>query len=67
MSINLENWIGVMHVVGNGDLWAVFDGGGGYGDVLERYPEMVLDDLRNGVISHRLWPDAEKTRVTNRM
>jgi len=27
-------------------------GGGGYGDVLEREPELVMEDLRTGVISH---------------
>ena len=37
----------------NGDIWVVFSGGGaGYGDVLERDPEMVMDDLRKEVISH---------------
>ena len=42
------------HMMENGDLWVVFSGGGGgYGDVLERDPEMVMDDLRKDVISHR--------------
>ncbi len=41
------------HVMENGDLWAVFSGGGGgYGDVLERGPRMVMDDLRKEIISH---------------
>ncbi|HEY96920.1 MAG TPA: hydantoinase B/oxoprolinase family protein [Dehalococcoidia bacterium] len=41
------------HVMENGDIWVVFSGGGaGYGDVLERAPEMVMDDLRREIISH---------------
>jgi N-methylhydantoinase B/oxoprolinase/acetone carboxylase alpha subunit len=41
------------HVMKNGDIWVVFSGGGaGYGDVLEREPEMVMDDLRKELISH---------------
>jgi hypothetical protein len=37
----------------NGDLWVVFSGGGGgYGDVLERDPGAVMDDLRKEVVSH---------------
>ncbi|HJX12081.1 MAG TPA: hydantoinase B/oxoprolinase family protein [Dehalococcoidales bacterium] len=40
------------HIMNNGDLWVVFSGGGGgYGDVLERDPEMVMDDLRREIIS----------------
>ncbi|MFH1646522.1 MAG: hydantoinase B/oxoprolinase family protein, partial [Chloroflexota bacterium] len=42
------------HIMNNGDLWVVFSGGGGgYGDVLERDPEMVVDDLRKEIISPR--------------
>jgi acetophenone carboxylase len=42
------------HVMNNGDFWVVFSGGGGgYGDALERDPEMVMKDLKNEVISHR--------------
>ena len=42
------------HILQNGDLWVIFSGGGGgYGDVLDRDPEMVMDDLRKDVISHR--------------
>jgi N-methylhydantoinase B/oxoprolinase/acetone carboxylase alpha subunit len=38
----------------NGDLWSLVNGGGGgYGDVLERDPEMVMEDLRREIISHR--------------
>jgi N-methylhydantoinase B/oxoprolinase/acetone carboxylase alpha subunit len=49
----LENWVRQIHMVENGDLWAVFNGGGGgYGDVLERDPEMVMKDLRKEIISH---------------
>ncbi len=41
------------HVMENGDLWVVMSGGGGgYGDVLERDPEKVIDDLRREIISH---------------
>jgi N-methylhydantoinase B/oxoprolinase/acetone carboxylase alpha subunit len=41
------------HVLENGDLFVVFSGGGGgYGDVLERDPGMVMDDLSKEVISH---------------
>jgi acetophenone carboxylase len=41
-----------VHVMENGDLWVVFSGGGGgYGDVLEREPGAVMDDLRKEVIS----------------
>ncbi|MBI3092179.1 MAG: hydantoinase B/oxoprolinase family protein [Candidatus Tectomicrobia bacterium] len=32
----------------------VVHGGGGYGDVLERDPQAVVEDLRNGIISHRV-------------
>jgi len=43
-----------VHVMNNGDLWVVFSGGGGgYGDVLERDPEMVMKDLKSELISHR--------------
>jgi acetophenone carboxylase len=43
-----------MHLIANGDLWSVGNGGGGgYGDVLERDPEMVMEDVRNEIISHR--------------
>jgi N-methylhydantoinase B/oxoprolinase/acetone carboxylase alpha subunit len=42
-----------VHVMENGDLWVVFSGGGGgYGDVLEREPGSVMDDLKKEVISH---------------
>lgn len=42
------------HAMENGDLWVIFSGGGGgYGDVLERDPETVMEDLRREVISHR--------------
>jgi len=37
----------------NGDTFYVpVGGGGGYGDVLERDPELVLQDLRNGMTTH---------------
>jgi N-methylhydantoinase B/oxoprolinase/acetone carboxylase alpha subunit len=40
------------HVMNNGDMWVVFSGGGaGYGDVLERGPEAVIQDLKNEIIS----------------
>ena len=39
-------------VVLNGDLWSLFNGGGGgYGDVLERDPDMVMEDLNREIIS----------------
>jgi acetophenone carboxylase len=31
-----------------------FGGGGGYGDPIERDPSMVMQDIENGVISHRV-------------
>lgn len=38
--------------VKDGDVWMMVGaGGGGWGDVLERDPQMVVDDLRAGVIS----------------
>jgi len=41
-------------VIANGDMLCIFNGGGGgYGDVLERDPDMVIDDLRKEIISHR--------------
>jgi len=37
----------------NGDTFYVpVGGGGGYGDVLERDPEMLVEDLRNGLTTH---------------
>ena len=43
----------IMQVRMNGDMFTTMTGGGpGYGDVLEREPEGVMDDLRNEVISH---------------
>jgi N-methylhydantoinase B/oxoprolinase/acetone carboxylase alpha subunit len=49
----LDGWDKKMHMLENGDLWAVFNGGGGgYGDVLERDPGMVMEDLRKEIISH---------------
>jgi acetophenone carboxylase len=36
-----------------GDVFATFQGGGGgYGDVLERDPEAVLEDVKSGMVSH---------------
>lgn len=32
----------------------VVHGGGGYGDVLERDPDAVMEDLRDEIISHRV-------------
>ncbi|MFC1910252.1 hydantoinase B/oxoprolinase family protein [Chloroflexota bacterium] len=57
-AINGEYIIGSIfkttHVMENGDLWVIFSGGGGgYGDVLEREPEMVMKDLKNEIISPR--------------
>jgi N-methylhydantoinase B/oxoprolinase/acetone carboxylase alpha subunit len=40
-------------VLKNGDIFTdLSDGGAGYGDVLERPPEMVIEDLRKEIISH---------------
>jgi N-methylhydantoinase B/oxoprolinase/acetone carboxylase alpha subunit len=40
------------HVMNNGDMWVVFSGGGaGYGDVLERDAEAVIQDLKKEIIS----------------
>ncbi len=42
------------HVINNGDIIYNFHpGGGGYGNPLERDPEMVKDDLIDGFISER--------------
>jgi acetophenone carboxylase len=42
----------------NGDIFTdISDGGAGYGDVLERAPEMVMEDLRREIISHRVARD----------
>jgi len=39
--------------VNKGDIWCNMVGGtGGYGDVLEREPEVVMRDIRNEVVSH---------------
>ena len=39
----------------NGDVFIeISNGGPGYGDVLERDPEMVMDDLRKEILSHRV-------------
>jgi acetophenone carboxylase len=37
-----------------------FGGGGGYGDPIERDPSMVMQDIENGVISHRVAKDIYK-------
>jgi len=57
-----------------GDLVVVFSiAGGGYGDVLERDPEKVLEDLRAGIISswtarsvYRVWWEEGTGRVDRR-
>jgi N-methylhydantoinase B/oxoprolinase/acetone carboxylase alpha subunit len=69
-------------VLKNGDIFVdLSEGGAGYGDVLERSPEMVMDDLRGEIISHRvaqtvyrvaydpttLQVDAEKTEELRQM
>jgi N-methylhydantoinase B/oxoprolinase/acetone carboxylase alpha subunit len=35
-------------------------GGGGYGDPIEREPSLVMQDLENGIISHRVAKDVYK-------
>jgi acetophenone carboxylase len=37
-----------------------FGGGGGYGDPIERNPLLVMQDIENGVISHRVAKDVYK-------
>ncbi len=45
----------------NGDCWLAFaPSGPGYGDVLERDPELVMRDLRDQAISHRTARDIYK-------
>jgi N-methylhydantoinase B/oxoprolinase/acetone carboxylase alpha subunit len=45
----------VIDMFGEGDIIACSSGGGGgYGDVLERDPELVIKDLRDGIISHSI-------------
>lgn len=40
--------------LGTGDVMQTIQpGGGGYGDPLDREPEMVASDVRNGLVSHR--------------
>lgn len=47
-----ENVSYVVRPAAEGDTFYAFAGGGaGYGDVLERDPELVLDDLRNGLVT----------------
>lgn len=49
-------------VANTGELYMISQGaGGGYGDVLERDPQMVADDLRDGLIS--LWTAENIYRV----
>ena len=42
---------GVFPLMGTDSLYVRWDGGGGYGDPLERDPEAVLADCRQGVVS----------------
>jgi len=47
--------------VTDGDVWMMVGaGGGGWGDVLEREPQSVTDDLRAGVITHQTARDIYK-------
>jgi N-methylhydantoinase B len=41
----------VLHLEPGDILWFATQGGGGYGDPLEREPELVLEDVRNGFVS----------------
>ncbi len=42
----------IMNMLLNGDMFTTMTGGGpGYGDVLERDPEAVMDDIRNEIVS----------------
>ncbi|HVO15559.1 MAG TPA: hydantoinase B/oxoprolinase family protein [Alphaproteobacteria bacterium] len=45
---------GVFPLMGSDSLFVRWDGGGGYGDPLERDPEAVLADCRQGVVSREV-------------
>lgn len=45
---------GVFPLMGSDSLYVRWDGGGGYGDPLERDPEAVLVDCRQGVVSREV-------------
>jgi N-methylhydantoinase B len=45
---------GVFPLMGTDSLYVRWDGGGGYGDPLERDPEAVLADCRQGVVSREV-------------
>jgi N-methylhydantoinase B len=45
---------GVFPLMGSDSLYVRWDGGGGYGDPLERDPEAVLADCRQGVVSREV-------------
>ncbi len=50
----IEDYLHSAQIVENGDIFVDFSmGAGGYGDVLERNPDMVMEDLRKEIISHR--------------
>ncbi|MFC1979566.1 hydantoinase B/oxoprolinase family protein [Chloroflexota bacterium] len=56
-AIEGELWIGPhirpLRKMQNGDVFvAIRTGAGGYGDVLDREPDLVMQDLRNQIISH---------------
>ncbi|MCP4576549.1 MAG: hypothetical protein GY846_09735, partial [Deltaproteobacteria bacterium] len=49
----LEHINGAVQPCMNGDtFYAMIGGGAGYGDVLERDPELIMDDLKNGLCTH---------------
>jgi acetophenone carboxylase len=49
----IENQQRLGRPLNNGDIWTdISNAGAGYGDALERAPEMVAEDLKKGIISH---------------
>ncbi|MDY7037570.1 MAG: hydantoinase B/oxoprolinase family protein, partial [Thermodesulfobacteriota bacterium] len=49
-----ESMSRITRPISNGELFIdIGDSGPGYGDVLEREPEMVMDDIKKDIISHR--------------
>ncbi|MDY7038687.1 MAG: hydantoinase B/oxoprolinase family protein, partial [Thermodesulfobacteriota bacterium] len=50
---SFESTIRSTRVLQPGDIFCLAGaGGGGYGDVLERDPDAVMEDIKNGIISH---------------
>ena len=50
-----EHYMHLPHLVNNGDIFVdISCGEAGYGDVLERDPETVMEDIRRQIISHNV-------------